>query len=76
MDDDQTQGEARALLGLGEADLPAHVRVGRRGEEHMMLTEDHVQGRMTVELDDDGTGRYIVSSVTVEVADGVEIVTD
>lgn len=76
MDDDQAQAEARALLGLGEADLPPHVRVGRRGGEHMMLTEDHVPGRMTVELDDDGTGHYIVSSVTLEVSDGVETFTD
>ena len=61
---------ARALLGIGEADLPTEVRIARRGEEQMMLTEDYVIGRMTVELDPAADGGYTVTTVTLELPDG------
>ena len=55
-----------------ESDLPADVRIGRRGEEVMALTEDYKLGRRTVQLDDtDGSG-FRVFSVTVELPDGPE----
>lgn len=67
--------EARALLGLAEEDLPADVRVGKRGGEHMMLTEDYVFGRHTVELDTGADGVARVTSVTTELEDGPETIT-
>ena len=69
---EQARQEAQGLLGMNESDLPADVRIGRRGEEVMALTEDYKLGRRTVELDDsDGTG-FRVFSVTVELPDGPE----
>jgi hypothetical protein len=68
---DDARNEAQGLLGRGEGDLPADVRVARRGSEQFALTEDYVLGRSTVELDGDGDG-YRVTSVTVELPDGPE----
>lgn len=67
---DQARADAEALLGLAEGEFGDVARIGRRGAEHLMLTEDYVLGRLTVELDDDGTGVYRVVSVTVELPDG------
>lgn len=64
--------EARALLGKPESELDDDVRVSRRGEEGFALTEDYVLGRITVELDDDGSGTYVVTSATVELPEGPE----
>ena len=67
---EQIEQQARGLLGMNEKDLPADVRIGRRGAEQMMLTEDYVLGRMTVslaELDDSG---HRVVDVTVELPNG------
>lgn len=64
--------QARSLLGVAEAELTPDVRVGRRGQETFALTEDYVLGRITVELDDDGSGTYAVTSATVELPDGPE----
>lgn len=61
--------DARNLLGLNEVDVPVDVRISRRGQEHMALTEDYVLGRLTVGLDDDGSG-YRVVDVTIELPDG------
>lgn len=61
---------AHGLLGRYETDLPADVRIGRRGTEVMALTEDFVVGRLTVALDDtDGSG-YRVVEVTAELPNG------
>jgi hypothetical protein len=68
--------EARALLGSAEDELDEHVRVGRRGDEQMMLTEDYVLGRRTVELDADPSGVFRVVSVTVELPEGPQTVTE
>jgi hypothetical protein len=68
---EQVRNDAHGLLGRYEADVPAEVRIGRKGDEQFMLTEDYVLGRSTVELDDDGDG-YRVTSVTVELPDGPE----
>ena len=69
-DDEMLRQEAQALLGLGQDDLPADVRIARIGDESFMLTEDYVIGRKTVELDDtDGSGLRVVS-VTVELDGG------
>jgi hypothetical protein len=70
--------EAEGLLGEVEADVPERwpdVRVGRRGDEHMMLTEDYVIGRMTIATDDDGSGTYRVVEVTLELTDGPQTLT-
>ena len=67
---DALEQQARGLLGRDETNLPADVRVGRRGNETMMLTEDFVQGRMTVELDDTDNSGFRVVNVTVEIPGG------
>lgn len=69
-DSDAARAEAKALLGLTDAELEPEVRVSRRGEEQMMLTEDYVLGRMTVELDINDMDQWIVTAVTVELPDG------
>lgn len=70
--DDTLREQAQLLLGTAEVDVPADVRIGRRGDEHMMLTEDYVIGRMTVGLDDDGTGTFVVTEVILEMEEGPE----
>jgi hypothetical protein len=75
VDDDPAGGtylDARELLGKAEEELPADVRVSRRGDEHFMLTEDYVVGRHTVELDADADGVFRVTAVVTEHADGPE----
>jgi hypothetical protein len=69
--------DAESLLGEVEEDVLAtwgDVRVGRHGDETMMLTEDYVVGRKTIATDDDGTGTYRVVEVTVELTDGPQVV--
>jgi len=68
---DQALDDAHGLLGRNEADLPADVRIARKGSDQFALTEDYVLGRFTVELDDDGDG-FRVISVTVELPAGPE----
>jgi hypothetical protein len=70
-DTEQARADARALVGTPESELDGSVRVGRRGDEQMMLTEDYVLGRMTVELDE-RDGEFRVTAVTVELPDGPE----
>lgn len=65
---------AASLLGAQEGDLPDDVRVARRGDEELPLTADLVPGRLTVELDDDGTGKFVVVEVQIELEDGVQVV--
>lgn len=69
-DSEAEKEEARAMLGLAEDELARDVRVGRRGDEQMMLTEDYVLGRKTVELDADADGVFRVTKVTVELPEG------
>jgi hypothetical protein len=71
IDSEQARADARALLGTPEGELGDTVRVGRRGDEHMAVTDDYVVGRMTVELDE-RDGAFRVTSVTVELPDGPE----
>lgn len=71
-DSDAALARGEALLGDPEGELASDVRIGRRGDETFALTEDYVLGRLTVELDDDGTGTYRVTSVVVELPDGPE----
>lgn len=68
---EQERQDARALLGMNEADLGDDVRIARRGDEQFALTMDLVPGRHTVELDDDGSGFRVVS-VSLETPDGSE----
>lgn len=67
---------AASYLGTPEAGLDPAWRVGRRGDETPALTEDFVVGRFTVELDDDGTGAFAVTGVTVELPGGAQTVTE
>ena len=66
---------AREQLGKAQDDLEPDIRIGRVGEEQYMLTEDYVLGRITVELDDDGSGTFVVTQATVELPDGPETFT-
>jgi hypothetical protein len=68
---DEAREQARGFLGMNEDDVPEEVRIGRRGDETFMLTEDYILGRSTVELDDGGDGFRVVS-VAVELPDGPE----
>lgn len=68
---DQARDDAHGLLGRSEADLPADVRIARKGTEQFALTEDYMLGRLTVELDAEGDD-YRVTSVTVELPGGPE----
>lgn len=68
-------GQAEDLLGLAESELSPDVRIGRRGEEQLALTEDYVIGRMTAELDINDMDEWIVTAVTVELPDGPQTVT-
>jgi hypothetical protein len=63
--------DAAALVGTAEGDLPDGVRVSRRGDEELPVTDDHVVGRRTVQLDQDGAGIYVVTTLDVELPDGV-----
>lgn len=67
-DAEAARAEAEALLGTpeGEIEESPDLRIARRGEENFALTQDLVPGRMNVELDDDGTGTYVVTRVVVE----------
>jgi hypothetical protein len=70
--------DAGSLLGRSEDEVLeelADVRVGRHGDQEMMLTEDYVLGRMTIATDDDGTGTFRIVEVTLELTDGPVVVT-
>lgn len=69
-------GRAASLLGTSERDLPDDVRIARRGDEQLALTMDLVPGRLTVELDEDDDGVFVVTAVSVETEDGSELVTE
>ena len=76
-DHDEVILEAQSLIGEAEEDVIEwwpQVWIGRRGDEEMMLTQDHVPGRMTVAVEDDGTGTYRVVEVVVETTEGSETV--
>jgi hypothetical protein len=70
--------DAESLLGQTEDEVLEawpDVRVGRHGDEHLMLTEDYVIGRRTIATEDDGTGTFRVVEVTLELTDGPMILT-
>lgn len=67
-DPDGAEASARELLGLSEDELEedADTRVVRRGDEDLPGTMDLRPGRRNVELDDDGSGTYVVTRVVIE----------
>jgi hypothetical protein len=70
---------AKGMLGLSMEEYEATswdvpTRVGRVGDEQYALTEDYVIGRMTAAFDDDGSGTMVITSVTVELEGGPEVV--
>lgn len=71
---EEALAEARQLLGLTEDALDPSTRISRRGGELMMLTEDYVFWRRTVELEADAAGMFRVVAVTVELPDGPQTV--
>lgn len=72
VDIEVARARAAGLLGAAEAEVPADVRIGRIGDTHQPLTEDHRVGRLTVAIEDtDGSGPRVVE-VVVEVPDGIE----
>lgn len=78
LDIDAARRDAESLLGEVEEDvleLWGDVRVGRRGDEEMMLTFDLQPGRKTIATEDDGTGTFRVVEVILETEDGSETFT-
>jgi hypothetical protein len=71
--------DAESLLGQSEVEVLeqwADVRVGRHGDEAMMLTEDYVIGRKTIATEDDGSGTFRVVEVTLELTDGPVVIVE
>ncbi len=78
LDAEAARRDARSLLGQTEEEVLAlwgDVRVGRHGDEEMMLTEDWRPGRKTIATEDDGTGTYRVVEVVLELDEGTETIT-
>lgn len=74
-DRDAARANAQTLIGLPEdafEEAPMR-RIVRRGDEHFTVTMDLRPGRQNVELDDDGTGTYVVTKVVIETMDGDHI---
>lgn len=70
---DEYRADAQSLLGVAEMELPPmQIRISRKGQETYALTEDYAIGRMTVELDQDAEGDWVVTKVTVELEEGPE----
>lgn len=71
-DRDVARANAEALIGVAEDDVVTSPmrRVVRRGDEHFAVTMDLRPGRENLELDDDGTGTFVVTKVVIEVLDG------
>lgn len=68
---DDYDARAEQLIGTPEDELPADVRISRRGDEAYAVTEDYVVGRATVELDLDAElDQYVVTTVVFETEDG------
>lgn len=65
---------ARDLLGRSADEIEEGrlTRIVRRGDEDFPATMDLVPGRLNVELDDDGTGTFVVTRIVAEVPDDVE----
>ncbi|MEX2562986.1 MAG: hypothetical protein WD358_06990 [Nitriliruptoraceae bacterium] len=78
LDEDAARDNARALLGLPEESFEESPmrRIVRRGDEHFAVTMDLRPGRQNVELDDDGSGTYVVTKVVIETMDGDNIVVE
>jgi hypothetical protein len=78
VDREAAEAAARALLGRSEDEIDEgpDTRILRRGDEELMGTMDLRPGRRNLELDDDGTGTYVVTRVVVEVADGEPLVVE
>ena len=76
-DSEIAREQAAELLGLAEIELAGFddVRVGVVDGEALMLTEDYVLGRRTVELETGADGTKRVTAVTVELPDGPETIT-
>jgi uncharacterized membrane protein len=77
-DRDRYEAEARELLGLPEdaVEEDERTRIVRRGDEDLPATMDLSPGRRNVELDEEADGRYVVTRVIVEVADGDPVVVE
>ncbi|MEX1178115.1 MAG: hypothetical protein WEB09_06610 [Nitriliruptor sp.] len=79
LDVDAARRDARSLLGEPEEEvleLWQDVRLGRRGDEHMAVTDDQQPGRKTIATEDDGTGTFRVVEVVLELPEGSETFTD
>lgn len=63
--------DAAALVGTPEDALPDDVRISRRGDEDLPVTDDYLVGRRTAQLDRDGSGTYVVTTVDLELPDEV-----
>ena len=71
-DREEARERAESYLGVSEENIEEEpmVRVVRRGDEDYMVTMDLRPGRMNLELDDDGSGTYVVTRIMVETPEG------
>ena len=71
-DREEARERAESYLGVAEEDIEesAMVRIVRRGDEDYMVTMDLRPGRMNLELDDDGSGTYVVTRIVAETPEG------
>jgi hypothetical protein len=71
-DRDAASAEAEALLGTPEEEIEESPdrRIVRRGDEEFIVTMDLRPGRQNLELNDDGTGTYVVTRIVVETPEG------
>lgn len=77
VDEEQAVEEAEQLLGTPEDQIEQdeRTRIMRRGDEQLAGTMDLRPGRRNLELDDDGTGTYVVTRVVIEM-DGDDLVVE
>lgn len=77
-DRDAQAADARELLGTPEDEIEedGDTRITRRGDEEYPATMDLRPGRRNLELDDDGSGTYVVTRVIVETPDGENLVVE
>lgn len=70
-----TRVRAAGLLGLTETELAEQgddIRIGRVGDDVRELTEDYIDGRLTVRLDE-VDGELVVTEVVMELPGGPEV---
>lgn len=69
---DMVMGSTREQAENMALEFGWNLRVGRIDDESFAVTEDYAIGRMTIELDTQGTDPAVVTRIIVELEDGPE----